>query len=266
MRLQNRFGRCAVAAASALLLLAALVAALSIPARSVTAAGRAPYSAATTALSDNLPAASQASRAAPAPHEPPERAVRRAWQQAVEAGRYAFVSDMTQSLYAAPGLAAAGSGPQTEQAHLEGSADLRGRTLELRLWQDGSSGLAEGVELRVDDGVAYTRRLAATAVDGQGAQPAATGAWQESPDISQSFAPDGDALAFLAGIKNVAEIPAGTGKDGSPLDFRRFSFDIDGPALASYMRDRLQEQLIANRQAAGGGYPGHLTGVPASGG
>ena len=91
----------------------------------------------------------------------PAEVVRRAWQQARDAGRYRFVSDMTQSLYPAPSLAAAGSGPQREQLHLEGGVDLHAQTLELRLWQDGGSVLVEGtgVELRVENGVAYTRRL-----------------------------------------------------------------------------------------------------------
>jgi hypothetical protein len=174
--------------------------------------------------------------------------VRRAWQQALDAGRYSIASDLTQYLYPATGLASAGSGPQREDLHLEGSVDLAAQLLQMKLWQTGGSVLGDssGVEMRVDKGVAYTRRLAGA----PGSVMAATGNWQEAPDISGSFAPGGDALAFLSGIKNVqaasaAEVPpgAGAGQDAASPAYRRYSFEVDGLALARYMRDRLEEQL-----------------------
>ena len=42
-----------------------------------------------------------------------------------------------------------------------------------------------GVELRVENGVAYTRRL----TDASGSQRAGGGKWEEAPDISGNFAP-----------------------------------------------------------------------------
>ena len=153
------------------------------------------------------------------------------------AGAYRFVSDLTQSVFPAARISSAGSTPQRNQMHVEGGIDLAAETLQMKLWQAGGSAAndASGIELRVEDGTAYTRRL----VGGSGSSPSAAGAWQETPDISGNIAPGGDALAFLSGIKNVTELaPA-----DAPATYRRYAFAIDGPALARYMRDRTEEQL-----------------------
>ena len=94
--------------------------------------------------------------------------------------------------------------PEREQVRVEGGVDLASQALQLKLWQGGGSVLdgGSGVELKVEKGVAYTRRLAGT----PGSNADQAGAWEETPDISASFAPGGDALAFLAGIKNVTEV------------------------------------------------------------
>ena len=167
----------------------------------------------------------------------PAEAVRRAWEQARDAGAYRFTSDLVQLLYPAPSIANAGSTPQREELHLEGDVDLAAQAMNMKLWQGGGSvaGPGDGAEMRVENGKAYMRRLAGGA-DGD--------AWQETADFSSSFAPNSDALAFLSGIKNVVEIPAS--EEANPnLVFRRYAFDIDGPALARYLRDRLEEQLTA---------------------
>ena len=169
----------------------------------------------------------------------PAEAVRHAWERARDAGAYRFTSDLIQLLYPAPAIANAGSTPQREELHLEGDVDLSAQTMNLKLWQGGGSvagpGGGSGAEMRVENGKAYMRRLAGGA-DG--------GVWQETADFSSSFAPNSDALAFLSGIKNVVEIPAREEADPN-LVFRRYAFDIDGPALARYLRDRLEEQLTA---------------------
>ena len=87
------------------------------------------------------------------------------------------------------------------------------------------------------------------AVDPGGADDAAGAEWKEVEDFSSSFAPDNDPLAFLGGIKNVRKIlaeerPNGGAQENS-LTFQvsRFTFDLDGPTFATYMRDRLEQQL-----------------------
>ena len=98
--------------------------------------------------------------------------------------------------------------------------------MNLKLWQGGGSVAVPGggVEMRVEHGKAYTRRLAGA---GGG------GAWQETTDISSSFAPGSDALAFLAGIKNVREVlqwaGPGSRRECSASDVSRFAFELDRP-------------------------------------
>ena len=159
---------------------------------------------------------------------------------------------MTQYFYQAPSLAAAGSSPEREELHLEGDVDLPAQTLDLRLWQDAGSVLVEGtsVELRVENGVAYTRRL----VGGSGSQTGGAGKWEETPDLSGNFAPGGDALGFLAGIKDITDCGSGitdsesqsaVGNPHSAFAGRAacYQFNLDGPAFARYLRDRMEEQL-----------------------
>jgi hypothetical protein len=62
----------------------------------------------------------------------PEQIVRRAWQQACDAGAYRFTSDLVQLLYPAHSLANAGSTPQREELHLEGDVDLAAQTLQMK--------------------------------------------------------------------------------------------------------------------------------------
>ena len=169
----------------------------------------------------------------------PLRTVRAAWEKARASGAYQFVTDVSQQVYPAIALESAGSGPDRDDMHLEGGVDLRAETLQVKLWYKGPgvAGGTTGAELRIENGVAYSRRLAGAPGSGVGAIES----WQKAPDISGSFAPGGDALAFLAGIKNVAEI--GAADTAAPEQYRRYSFDIDGPALAVYIRDRMEEQL-----------------------
>jgi type II secretory pathway pseudopilin PulG len=110
--------------------------------------------------------------------------------------------------------------------------------------------------MRVENGKAYMRRLAGGA---------GGGVWQETTDFSSSFAPNGDALAFLSGIKNVREAPAeelGGNPSRSTQHAARFTFDLDGPALASYLRDRLEEQLADREGKLRGRDHRHAAAVP----
>ncbi len=86
---------------------------------------------------------------------------------------------------------------------------------------------SSATQLKVENGVASMRR---------GEQP-----WQPiDGDVSGSFAPNGDFMAFLAGAKHVVRGDQST-HNGTP--FTRYTFDLDGPGYAAYMRDQLQSQL-----------------------
>ncbi len=85
----------------------------------------------------------------------------------------------------------------------------------------------------IEDGSAYTR--------GAGSEK-----WQPVEDFSGNFAPGSDLMSYLAGIKNVTRL--GTEARALPgsgeVRFTRYGFEMDGPALATYMRDRLEQVLL----------------------
>jgi hypothetical protein len=195
----------------------------------------------------------------------PAEAVQRAWQRARSVGDYRFTTDLVESDYPARTLSNAGRGPQRVELHMEGDVNLSARTMEFRVWQPamsfgppggvGAGGTGgggsvmtpgSGAEARIEGDRAYVRP--------------AGGDWKEVEDFSASFAPDNDPLAFLAGIKNVRELaaeePRGAGVEERALAFRvsRFGFDLDGPTLATYLRDRLERQLSER-----GGLPLNVT-------
>lgn len=187
----------------------------------------------------------------------PEEAVHRAWQRARDLGAYRFSTELTATAYTAPTLANVGRPSREERLHLEGSVDLPARTLLLSVWQGGGGILdpGGGVEVRIEGDRAYGRQ--------------AGGRWQEIDDFSGAFAPAGDLLIYLAGARNVVEMgtetrllpraedEGGTGSGGSPglrpsafVQFTRYTFDLNGPALAEHVRQQWQRQLLA-----GGGAP-----------
>ena len=144
---------------------------------------------------------------------------------------------------------------------MEGSVDLPARTLQLSLWQGAGSLLipGDGVEIRIEGDQAYGRQSG--------------GQWQEIDDFSGSFAPGGDLLVYLVGAKNVVELGTETidvpvpGVQESPQDgdptillsqqdgdpaalssvltvaYTRYSFDLDGPAVAEEVRQQWQREL-----------------------
>jgi len=170
------------------------------------------------------------------PGEPsPAQAVRRAWQRAKDLGVYHFTTTLAELRYPAPSLANTGRGPQEQHLRLEGDADLPADKLTMQLWQGAGSAAnpADAAEIRIEDGSAYTRR-------------AGSETWEPVEDFSGNFAPGSDLMSYLAGIKNVARL--GTEARGLPgsgeVRFTRYAFEMDGPALAVYMRDRLEQVLL----------------------
>ncbi|MFN2184456.1 MAG: LamG-like jellyroll fold domain-containing protein [Anaerolineae bacterium] len=204
---------------------------------------------------DSSPAGRQASQS-------PAKAVQQAWQRARDAGIYRFTTDLTAIAYPAPTLANTGQPGRKDELYMEGSVDLPAGTLLLSLWQGAGSVLnpGDGIEVRIEGNRAYGRQTG--------------GQWQEIDDFSGSFAPGGDLLVYLAGAKNVVDlgtetivVPApgdaaaqqGDGAAGAApsirVEYARYGFELDGPALAEKVRQQWQEQLLKQ-----GGLP---TGVEA---
>jgi hypothetical protein len=165
----------------------------------------------------------------------PAAEVRRAWERARELGVYRFDTTMLEKRFPAPSLLNVGGGPRLQELRIEGDADLPSRKLSMRLWQGAGSAAnpAAASEIRVEGDKAFAR--------------GATGAWQPVDDFSGSFAPDADLMSYLAGIKDVTRLGAETrALPGSgEVTFTRYTFIMDGPALAAYMRDRLEQVLLA---------------------
>ncbi|MGD2205171.1 MAG: hypothetical protein PVH17_00205, partial [Anaerolineae bacterium] len=176
----------------------------------------------------------------------PEQVVQRAWRNAQESGVYHFATELVQTTHPAPKLANAGRTSRVDSLYIEGETDLPSRSLQMALWQSGSLlDARDGVEIRVEGDQAYGRT-------------AGSQTWEDLDEasISGTFAPDNDLLAYLAGAKNIRFVGnqgAGIGESGvpdSPIpDFllpdslTKYAFDLDGPAFAAYMRDRLEDHL-----------------------
>lgn len=178
------------------------------------------------ALAMVLVPAWRVSRAAVQPNA--QVAIREAWQRAEKVGAYRFSTDIEQTTYPAPLVANVGRSSHTETYHLDGVVNRREESLSLTLWQNGGNVLTgqDGFEIRVRDGKAYGRAIGG-------------GAWQEIDDFNGTFAPGNDPLAYLAGAKDLRLLSP----EDAPEGVQIYAFDLDGPAFASYLRARLEDQL-----------------------
>ncbi len=156
----------------------------------------------------------------------PRAEVQTIWRNAHAVSGYSFRADVVQNVAPVASLSNIGRTSHTYQYHLEGKSDLKARSLDLMLWDQGGSTLdaASAAQLKVENGIASMRR---------GQQP-----WQQIDNFSGSFAPEGDFLAFLSGAKNIVK----TGEEARDgLRFTRYTFEIDGPGYAGYVREQLQD-------------------------
>ena len=106
-----------------------------------------------------------------------------------------------------------GRSSRQQSVYLEGQARPNEQQLAFTLWSGGGSAADpdSGQQVRVEGGQTYTR---------QGADP-----WQKVTSFSDSFAPGGDPMAFLAGAKNVMLQPPAASDRG----LTRYTFELDGP-------------------------------------
>jgi hypothetical protein len=169
------------------------------------------------------------------------------------AGSYTFSGDMLQETVPSSTVTNVGHTSRTDQLYLEGQVSAADQTAEIRVWSQDGSVLqsADGLGIRVEGGKTFVREGA--------------GAWREQPGAAESLAPQGDLMGYLGAARDVQAHPPETRAGRS---FTRLTFRLDGPALAAYMRERIEESL--RRQAglppgAPGGVPGAYTEISGSG-
>ncbi len=138
-----------------------------------------------------------------------------------------------------------GRSSRTEQLHLEGQSNLQQQKLELRLWSDGGSVVQsdDGVAIKIENGKSYVRQKG--------------GQWQESEGMLEAIAPQGDFLAYLQAVRNVQAHPS---EQRGGVRFTRYSFTLDGPTFANYLRGRMEEALRAKGELP----PGVTLNTPSS--
>ena len=153
------------------------------------------------------------------------------------AGSYHFDSDVIQVSIPAPKASNVGRGSRTTQLHLQGQADLRAETMEMRLWSGGGSVLLDqsGTAIKVDHGKTYIRRGA--------------GDWQESGSVADGIAPQGDFMAYLSAVRG---IQAHAPETHAGIVVTRYSFTVDGPAFATFVRDQLEQAMRARGALSSG--------------
>jgi hypothetical protein len=84
----------------------------------------------------------------------------------------------------------------------------------------------DGVEVRVEGEQSYGRAIG--------------GEWQTIDNFADAFAPGNDLMAYLAGASNLQRVAA---ERSAASSYTGYSFDVDGPAFATYLRNQLERDL-----------------------
>ena len=176
-----------------------------------------------------------------------QQALEMAWQRAQTSGAYAFRTLINQTIYPAPKVSNAGRAPEKERVGIEGRINSYAQTFNMTFWRNGTFDPAQGIEMKMENGRSYART--------------GLGTWEEVGGITESFAPAGDPLNFLAGVNNVAQGEETTFALG-PIEetFITYHFDLDGRELAAYTRRLLEHQLQERGELPAGMRLGDLDG------
>ena len=160
-----------------------------------------------------------------------------AWEKARAAGSYAFTSNITQVTVPVASVTNVGRSSRTEELYLEGQSNLRENQMEMRIWSQGGNILQESgsVAVKVEQGRSFIRHGA--------------GEWQPSDNFTDGIAPQGDFMAYLAAMRGVTAY-APESRNGVALT--RYSFTVDGPAFALYLRDQMEAALRAKGELPDG--------------
>lgn len=159
-----------------------------------------------------------------------ESSITTAWRAVRARGGYHFSADVHQTTSPKASVTNVGRQSRTDTVHLEGGVDFEARAMRFTLWSQGGNVLDpdSGAQVRISEDGAFARQGDA--------------GWQPVPDFSAAFAPDGDFLAYLHGARGIQE--AERGRQGG-IAYTRYTFELNGPALARRMRDQLQQQMTA---------------------
>ena len=164
----------------------------------------------------------------------PQEVIENAWKLAQQSGTYSFRSAIEQTTYPAPTITNAGRDPKQDTLAMEGDIDQPAETLEMTVWPDQSFNPETGIAIRVADNKTFQRT-------GQGE-------WEEIDNISDVFAPGGDPLGFLAGMDNIefgGQETRQFDEGNITLTLTNYTFDLNGPAFADYLRTKMEAQLQA---------------------
>ncbi|MCB0144559.1 MAG: hypothetical protein KDE50_32055 [Caldilineaceae bacterium] len=153
-----------------------------------------------------------------------------AWVQARAASSYHFASDIVEVTIPTTTVVNVGSRSRVKDFHLEGQTDLRSSILELRLWSDNGNlfQVDSGVAVRVTNGQTWVR--------------SGNGQWQASPNLTDSIAPVGDFLAYLAAVRDITAMQPET---RAGIQYTPYHFTVDGPVFAEYVRVQMEQILHA---------------------
>ncbi len=153
-----------------------------------------------------------------------------AWQRAQQSERFSYRGLVEQTTYPQPSIRNVGAQPRQRTMGMEGDVDVSAETMTLSLWSDASFNPDTALAVRVANGESFAR---------QGTQQ-----WQRVDGITDLFAPGGDPLSFLSGVRNVQLGERQTQPFGDTLlSATQYTFDLDSTAFADHMRREMERQL-----------------------
>ena len=151
------------------------------------------------------------------------------WKNVQQADGYRFSADVVQKTIPLPaGDQHRAAEPCRKSMYIDGQVNNPEQKMELSIWSGvGSSHNQDNaLQLRVEQGQAQAR------------QPG--GDWEVLDEYSSLVAPEGDMLAYLTAAKNVSNQG---GETHNGITYTRYTFEIDGPAFAAYLRAQMEHRM-----------------------
>jgi len=167
--------------------------------------------------------------------------LRAAWHYAADLGVYRYQTNVLQTVHPTTKLANVGRSSKTQSFSVSGQMDKPNDSMQMTMSSDGGSNV---IDLKVEDGLAYGRF-----------NPQAE--WTEVEDQSDIFAPGGDPMGYLNAADNIEALEMNSEElkaiiDTDPIlnssllilnSATRYTFDLDGPRYAQFMREQMEDEL-----------------------
>jgi large repetitive protein len=172
--------------------------------------------------------------------EPAQDDLQDVWDRVRQSGAYRYDAEVTQVSAPQPSAVNAGRTSKSTTIYMAGETNLKDEAMHLRMWSNGGSVLIPetGIEIKVDGETAVARQ--------------GKGAWEEIPNFSGLFAPDGDFTAYSQGAENVVRHePEIQDTLLGPLEVTRYTYDINGRRLAEQMRGEMLQEAREEGLPAG---------------